>query len=103
MAERKYRLHSGKKGAALGVRVIPRSRKNEITEILNDGTVKIRLIESADDQRLNQSLLAFMSDVLGVPQDRMEIVAGSTGLDKLVSILDLDAASVQRRILEKLS
>lgn len=103
MAERKYRLHSGKKGAALGVRVIPRSRKNEITEILLDGTVKIRLIPSADDQMLNQALLAFLSEVFVVPQDRMEIVAGSNGLDKLVSILDLDAASVQQRILEKLS
>lgn len=103
MSERKYRLHGGKKGAALGVRVIPRSRRNEIAEILNDGTVKIRLVSPIDDKNLNQILLDFLSEVLAVNQDRMEIVAGAEGLDKLISILDLDAASVQRRILEKLS
>ena len=33
MAHREYNLHDGKKGAAIGVRVTPRARKDEIAEI----------------------------------------------------------------------
>jgi hypothetical protein len=103
MGSRNYHLHDGKKGAALTVRVIPRSSKNEIAEILNDQTVKIRLTPSADDKKLNQTLLDFLSEVIGVPAGRMEVVAGDTGLDKLVTILDLDAATVQQHIIRKMS
>ena len=103
MGSRHYHLHDGKKGAALAVRVIPRSSKNEIAEILNDSTVKIRLTPSADDKKLNQTLLDFLSAVLGVPVGRMEVVAGQTGLDKLVTILDLDAATVHQHIIQKMS
>lgn len=103
MGSRNYHLHDGKKGAALAVRVIPRSSKNEIAEILNDSTVKIRLIPSADDKKLNQTLLEFLSTVLGVPVGRMEVVAGLSGLDKLVTVLDLDAATVHQQIIKKMS
>lgn len=103
MESRNYHLHDGKKGAALAVRVIPRSSKNEIAEILNDSTVKIRLTPSADDKKLNQTLLNFLSEVVGIPAGRMEVVAGVNGLDKLVTILDLDAATVQQHIIKKMS
>ncbi len=103
MGSRNYHLHDGKKGAALAVRVIPRSSKNEIAEILNDSTVKVRLTLAADDKKLNQALLDFLSEVVGVPAGRMEVVAGATGLDKLVTILDLDAATVQQYIIKKMS
>ncbi len=103
MGSRNYHLHDGKKGAALAVRVIPRSSKNEIAEILNDSTVKIRLTPAADDKKLNQTLLNFLSEVIGVPAGRMEVVAGLSGMDKLVTILDLDAATVHQHIIKKMS
>jgi len=97
-----YHLHGGEKGAALAVRVTPRSSKNEISEILNDGTVRIRLTAPPVEGKANEALVAFLSEVIGVPRSRIEIVAGLTGRDKLVSILDLDAETVHRRILEHL-
>jgi len=100
---RQYHLHNGQKGAALAVRVIPRGSKNEIVEILNDSTIKIRLTSAADDKKLNQVLLEFLSEVLGVPAGRMEVVAGVNGMDKLVTVLDLDAATVQQKIISRLS
>lgn len=103
MESRQYHLHNGQKGAALAVRVIPRGSKNEIVEILNDSTIKIRLTSAADDKKLNQVLLEFLSEVLGVPAGRMEVVAGVNGMDKLVTVLDLDAATVQQKIISRLS
>ena len=103
MDSRQFHLHDGKKGAALAVRVSSRARRNEIVEVLNDGTVKIRITTSPSDKKANQVLLEFLAEVLEIPPSKMEIVAGSTGRDKLVSILGLDANTVQERILEHMN
>ncbi len=102
MARKEYYLHDGKKGAALAIRVTPRARRNEIVEVLSDGTVKIRLTASPDESEANLALVNFLSDVLNIPSSRIEIVAGTTGRDKLVSILDLDADTVHHTILSHL-
>ena len=103
MSSRQYHLHNGKKGSALAIRVTPRARRNEISEILSDGTVKIRLTAPPVEGKANQALIDFLADVLEIPRARIEIVAGTIGKDKLVSILDLDAETVHERILRKLS
>jgi uncharacterized protein (TIGR00251 family) len=103
VASKKHRLHHGERGSALAVRVIPRSSRNEIAEILNDGTIKIRLAAPPVEGRANQALVEFLSEVLEVPRTKIDIVAGANSREKLVSVLDLDAATVQERILLKLS
>jgi uncharacterized protein (TIGR00251 family) len=103
MSSRQYHLHNGQKGSALAIRVTPRASRNEISEILSDGTVKIRLTAPPLDGKANQALIEFLADILNVPRTRIEIVAGMTGKDKLVSILDLDAETVHERILSRLS
>jgi uncharacterized protein (TIGR00251 family) len=102
VARKQFNLHDGKKGAALAIRVTPRARRNEIVEVLSDGTVKIRITAQPDEEQSNQALINFLSEVLKVPTSRIEIVAGITGRDKLVSILDLDADAVHHTILSHL-
>ena len=103
MTPRKYQLHDGRKGAAIAIRVTPRASKNEITEIRSDGTVKVHLTAPPVEGQANEVLLKFLGKVLGVPQSRLEIVAGATGRDKIVSVLDMDADSVHKKILENIS
>ncbi len=103
MAPKKHRLHHGERGAALAVRVIPRSRKNQIAEIMSDGTIKIRLTAPPVEGKANQALVEFLSEVLDVPRAKIDIVAGANSREKLISILDLDAATVQERIMNQLS
>lgn len=103
MAKRKYHLHDGQKGSALAVRVTPRASRNEISGILDDGTVKIRLTAPPVEGKANVALIEFLSGVIGVPASRIEVVAGRTGRDKLVSILDLDAETVHQRIIKNLA
>jgi len=103
MQQRHYHLHDGQKGSALAIRVTPRSSKNEISEILSDGTVRIRLTAPPVEGKANEALLSFLSDVLDIPRSKIEIVAGETGRDKLVSILGLDAEAVHNRILRHLA
>jgi uncharacterized protein (TIGR00251 family) len=98
MPKRDFRLHDGKKGAAVAVRVTPRASHNKIVEMMDDGTIKIHLAAPPVDGEANEQLVKFLAEVLNVPKSRLEIVAGATGRDKLVSVLDMDAETVHKRI-----
>lgn len=102
MDPRKYHLHGGKKGSALAIRVTPRASRNEIVEILADGSVKIRLTAPPVEGQANVALIQFLSEILDVSPSRIEIVAGATGRDKLVSVIDMDVETVQGKILNHL-
>lgn len=98
-----HHFHNGKNGVAIAIRVIPRAKRNEIVEILNDGTIKIRLTAPPVEGKANQALLEFLADVFNVAKSKIEIVAGEKGRKKLVSILDMDAETAQKIIEAKLS
>ena len=97
---RKFKLHDGKYGAALTIRVTPRSRKTEFSGILDDGTLRIRISAPPREGKANKELIKFLSKILKVRKKQIEIVAGEKSLDKIVSVLDLSAEQVQQRILE---
>jgi len=103
MAHRKYHLHDGKRGAALAVRVTPRASRNQITEVLSDGTVKIHLTASPTEGQANEALIKFLAGVLDVAPSRIEIVAGLTGRDKLISVLDIGASDLHQLIIKNIS
>jgi uncharacterized protein (TIGR00251 family) len=99
---RKFKLHDGKAGAALTIRVTPRARKTEISGFLEDGTLRIRVSAPRVEGKANKALVKFLAKVLGVRKSRIEIVAGEKGLDKIVSIVDMSASEVQELILKGL-
>ncbi len=102
MSDRKFNLHNGKKGSALAVRVTPRASHNEIVELMEDGTIKVRIAAPPSDNEANEALIKFMAEVLGVPKSRLDIVAGASGRDKLISVVDMDAETAHQRILAHL-
>jgi uncharacterized protein len=99
MSDRKFELHNGKKGSALAVRVTPRASRNEIVELLDDGTIKVRLATPPTDDEANEALIDFFAEVLGVPKARLDIVAGAAGRDKLIAVMDMDVETAHQRIL----
>jgi len=100
--QKNFQLHDGKKGAALAVHVIPRAQVNEIVELSGDGSIRMRLRSPADDDSLNENLVAFLAEVLAVDPDQIEIIAGLTGRNKLVSVLDISTQVAQERIVNRL-
>lgn len=101
--ERKFRMHDGKTGAAITVRITPKSSRNEIVEVLNDGTVKIRLMAVAAGGATNQLLTEFLAGILGVKQTQIEVVAGDNGKDKLITIANVTPTEVQEKIIAHLA
>lgn len=98
MSAQKCDLKRGRFGAALAIRVIPGASRNEIAEILDDGTIRIRLTAPPVEGRANAALIDFLSKILDIPKSKIDIIAGHSRRDKLVSILDVDAETIQARI-----
>jgi uncharacterized protein (TIGR00251 family) len=80
--------------------VTPHASKNEIVEVLSDGTIKIRLTAPPVDGKANDALLKFLAKILKVPITSIDILAGAGGRDKLISVKDMDAAIIQKKIVE---
>ena len=102
MPKRNFHLHDGKVGSALAVRITPRASRNKIVEVQADGTIKIHIAAPPVDGEANEHLIAYLAEVLNIPKSRLEIVAGQSGRDKLISVLDMDAETVHKRILAHL-
>jgi uncharacterized protein (TIGR00251 family) len=100
--ERTFHFHDGKRGVALAVRVTPRARRNEVSAILEDGTVKIRLTAPPVEGKANAALVRFLADILEIPESKVEIVAGQSGRDKLITLMDVDGDTVQARLQKQL-
>ena len=98
MADREFKLHDGKRGSALAVRVTPRASRNEVVEMLEDGTIKVRIASPPADGEANEALIEFLAEILGVAKSRLDIVAGATGRDKLIAVLDMDVETAHARI-----
>lgn len=97
------RFHDGKSGSALAVRVTPRASRNQLVGIQPDGTLKLRLSASPVDGKANQELIKFIADLLDIAPSKIELVAGQSGRNKLVSITGLTSDEVQVRIVKQLS
>ena len=102
MSDRNFHLHDGQSGAALAIRITPRATSNQVAEILHDGTIRIRLAAAPGDE-VNSVLKAYLSNILEVPESAIDVVAGQTGRDKLVSILNLSSESAHKKIIEQLA
>ncbi len=100
--QRSFHMHHGASGTAITVRVIPRARHNQLVELMNDGSLKIRLVDGDDDQKSNQILLDFLCEILGVDKSQLEIVAGLTGRQKLITITGMDSQTLQEMIVKRI-
>lgn len=91
-------LHHSAGGAAISVHVETHAGRDEIKEILPDGTLRVAIQASGTGDKVNAPLLEYLAHALGVPVNRMEVVAGSSSADKLVAILNVDSAQLHKRI-----
>ncbi len=98
-SERKYEITDARGGAALPIRVVTRATATEFAGIQEDGTIKIRLMASpAGDPKANEELINFLAQRLEVPANRIEIVAGADGRDKIVSIEGVTSSDIQKKL-----
>lgn len=96
LSNRRFEFTDAKGGAAFTVRVVTRAPAAEFAGFQDDGTLKIRLTApSAGDPAANEELVSFLAGLLGIPVDRIEIVAGLSARDKLITIDGLSPSDVE--------
>lgn len=70
----------------LRIKVLPKSPKNEVVEILDDETIKIRIKAIPEKGKANAELIKFLSNELNVPKENISILSGKTEQLKLVKV-----------------
>ncbi len=66
---------------------------------LHDGKPKIQLKAPPVDGAANKALIAFLSEVMGVPKSAISIELGASGRTKRVEVAGVDDAELSRRLL----
>ena len=85
-------------GCILPVRVHPAARRNAITGT-HDGALKISLTTPPADGKANDALLAFLSERLGIPRARIELLTGASSRSKTLRITGITAVEAEERLL----
>jgi uncharacterized protein (TIGR00251 family) len=79
--------------ASLKVRLHPGARRNAITGT-HDGALKISLTAPPVDGKANESLIAFLADLLHVPKSSISLTSGQTSRQKTLEIQGKSAAEL---------
>jgi uncharacterized protein YggU (UPF0235/DUF167 family) len=96
---RKFNLHEGKKGSAITVHVVPGMAEKKIVEVKDDGTLVVEMDTKDVAGKTNQLLVKYFASILDVTQDDIEVVAGSEGADKLISIINTNTDEVNKHLM----
>jgi uncharacterized protein (TIGR00251 family) len=80
----------------LDIKVIPRAGRTALAGT-RDGAVLIRLAAAPVDGAANAELIAFLSDLLDIPQRNIAIVSGEKGRQKRVRIDGVTAEAVRQK------
>lgn len=67
----------------LRVKVVPKSGEERVSEVMEDGTVKVKLKVAAEKGEANRALLKFLGKEFG---GQVKIISGQTSRTKLVKI-----------------
>ena len=60
----------------LKIKVLPKSSKQEIVEIMDDNTIKIKLTATPEKNKANEELILFLSDYFKVSKENIKILKG---------------------------
>ncbi len=90
-----HRFHDGVGGTAFVVRVVPKSSKNEIAELMGDGSVRIHLKAPPIEGRANRQLIEFLSEIFHINTSHIKIAAGERSKIKIVTVEGLLPTEVE--------
>ena len=82
----------------ISLRVYPNASRNEVAGFI-DGVLRVKISAPPSKGKANRELITFLSRLLGVGKDSVNIIKGHTTRNKVVAIDGLSRAEVMRRLL----
>jgi uncharacterized protein (TIGR00251 family) len=90
--------NSGETQAKIAVQIYPGASKNEVMGMVND-VLRIKIAAPPVKGKANKELIDYLSHLLGISKDRLDILKGHTSKNKLISIDGLSKVSVLEKLL----
>jgi uncharacterized protein (TIGR00251 family) len=81
----------------IAVKVQPNSGRNEIIG-LTEGVWRIKIAATPDKGKANKRLIEFLSDILGIKKDCLEILKGQTSHNKIILVAGLSLEEVNQHL-----
>ncbi len=86
--------------AKISLRVYPNASRNEMVGF-SDGVLRVKISAPPIKGKANRELIAFLSRLLGVSKESVNIIKGDTTRNKVVAIDGLSRAEVMERLSSK--
>jgi len=83
----------------LTIKVTPGASRYHISQILEDGTIKVSLVTQPIEGKANEALKKLLSEVLDVPASNIRIIRGEKSRNKLIRIKGIDGEFVNQRLM----
>jgi uncharacterized protein (TIGR00251 family) len=80
------------------VKVVPRAKRDQISGIMQDGSLKIRLAAPPVDGKANKSLIKLLEEAFNLPGGSVAISSGSHSRKKVVTIQGMSISQYQQFI-----
>jgi len=80
------------------VHTVPGSKQNQVTGYMADGSLKVKIKAKPIEGKANKELIKYLSDLLGIKEDEIEISSGQSSRNKIVRILNVDAALLRKKL-----
>ncbi len=87
-----------KQETILSIKLIPRAPRNEFLQILENGTIKIRITAPPVDGKANLALIDFLSGALNISESNIKIISGQTSHIKLISFGEIKKNDLLEKI-----
>ena len=81
----------------ISIKVIPNAGKNEVVDFSN-GEWRIRVGAPPDKGKANKELISFLSKMLGLRKDNLEILIGEKSHHKVVEVRGLSQDEIMTRL-----
>lgn len=81
----------------LSLKVQPRASRSEIGEVVGS-ELKVKVTAPPVDAAANEAVLRLLSERLGCPRGRLQLVRGNTSRHKTIAIFGLSIEAIQQRL-----
>ncbi|MHB1699840.1 MAG: DUF167 domain-containing protein [Acidobacteriaceae bacterium] len=71
----------------LEVKAVPHARSSEVSELMANGSLKIKVVAAPEKGKANEEVCAVLAAYLNVPKRNVEVVLGHASRQKRVRIL----------------
>ena len=71
----------------LALKVVPKASRDEISGVMEDGSLKVKVTAPPDKGKANAAVCDLLSAAFGVPKHNVEILRGHTSTSKIVRII----------------